>query len=88
MTIANTIDYRGVRGDSKYMRGTYTVTDGATGGDVDTGLTYCKSFHLSPTGATKSATTETVNETVILAGAAITIVTPANGVGIWEATGY
>lgn len=88
MTFTSVITYWGVRGNQKVRQGTYTNTDGSTGGDIDTNLFECSSMSLTPTGATVSAEHNTINETLPVPGEAVTIVTVANECGTWEAAGY
>lgn len=88
MGFTYTISEYGVRGARKFRRGTYTSAAGSTGGDINTGLTICEHMNLQPTGGSVSASDPVVNETFPVAGTAVTIVTVANEVGNWEATGY
>lgn len=74
-----------VFGDKKMTYGTYTCESGDTGGDVDTGLKIVEQFFIQPTGGT--ASTSSVNETLPVAGSAVTIVTADNVSGNWMAIG-
>ena len=87
MTIANTITKRVVMGSYKVAWGTFTVSGGATGGDIDTGLTLVHAIYLQTTGSAVSADQSAVNETLPADGSEITIVTTANTVGNWYAVG-
>jgi len=88
MAFASAITYYGVRGNKKFRTGTYTNGTGETGGDVDTGLTVCTDFVIIPGGGTVNTNAPTVNETLPVAGNAVTIVTDDNADGFWEAQGY
>ena len=75
-------------GDKVVTKGTYTSADGSTGGDIDTGLLMCEFIKLTPNAAAVSASASVVNETLPVAGSAVTIVSIANESGYWEAVGY
>lgn len=79
-------------GKKRRVRGTFTSTGGATGGDIVTGLSFVTGFKVTPTGAGVTADATSVNETVatdtIIVGGTITIVSSADAVGIWEAEGF
>ena len=88
MAFTSAIIDRGVQGTMKVVRGTYLSDGGSTGGDIETGLKVVRSITLTPTGSSADASAPTANETFPLKnGGAVTIVTIANGAGIWEATG-
>ena len=88
MAFASAITYYGVRGNKKVRKGTYTNGGGDTGGDIDTGLTVCTDLILTPTGSSVNTNAPVVNETLPIAGAAVTIVTDDGADGIWEAEGH
>lgn len=88
MAFASTITHQSVMGDKRVHYGTYTNGSGDTGGDVNTGLTVCEVMVLQPKGAAAIATASTVNETLPVAGSAVTIVTSDNEDGQWTAIGY
>lgn len=88
MAFSSAITSYGVRGNKKTRTGTYTNGTGETGGDVDTGLTVCTDFVITPGGSTVQANAPVVNETLPIAGNAITIVTDDGADGYWEAEGY
>jgi len=67
--------------------GTYTSSDGGVGGNINTGMTFCVFMRLQANGSSAGTNANTVNETLPVAGSAVTIVTDANEVGIWEAWG-
>ena len=87
MTIASVITKTGVMGAYKVAWGTFTVSGGATGGNIDTGLTLVHSMYLQTGGAAVSADQSSINETLPCDGSAVTIVTTANTVGTWFAIG-
>lgn len=88
MAFSSTIENYGVEGDKNVNRGTYTSADASTGGNIDTGLAYCEFMKLTPMASAVSASASVVNETLPVAGSAVTIVTIANEAGYWEAVGY
>lgn len=79
-------------GKKRRVRGTYTSSGGATGGDIVTGLSFVTGFKLTPTGNAAITEATSLNETVatdtIIVGGTMTIVSTANEVGIWEAEGF
>ena len=77
-----------VEGNNRMAYGTYTNTAGSTGGNIDTGLPLCDMIILQPNGAAVSANANAVNETLPVAGAAVTIVTDADEDGYWIAFGH
>lgn len=88
MAFASTITERGVMGNKKYARGIYTNGAGDSGGNIDTGLVMCEFMDLQPIGAAVIASAPVVNETLPVAGVAVTIVNTADEDGIWRALGY
>ncbi len=87
MAFASTITYHGVEGNRKVKKGTFTSSSSGTGGAVDTGLIVCESMTLTSMAAAVG-NDPVVNGTFPIAGNAVTIVTDADEVGIWEAKGY
>lgn len=88
MAFASAVVEQGVMGDKKYSRGTYTNGSGETGGDIDTGLAVCEALMLQPGGSAAIATAPVVNETLPVAGSAVTVVNADNEDGNWFAFGY
>lgn len=88
MAFESTITGRNVFGNRRVHLGTYTNGSGDTGGDVNTGLRRCEALFLQPGGASVIATAPVVNETLPVAGSAVTIVTADNEDGTWMAIGY
>ena len=86
MTFAYTIDKQTVFGDQEVAMGTFTNSDGGTGGDIITGLKRITNVTLQHTGAAVVASAPVVNETMPCDGT-VTIVTVANAAGIWIAYG-
>ncbi len=76
-----------VAGNVRFSYGTYTSSAGGTGGNIDVGLSLCDSIILQPNSATVNANANVVNETLPVAGKAVTIVTDADEVGYWFAMG-
>ncbi|RSD36521.1 MAG: hypothetical protein CI952_38 [Methanohalophilus sp.] len=87
MAFAYEVTDRGVFGDKKYTRGTYTNALGDTGGDINTGLGLCEMLILQPTGASAIATAPVVNEILPVDGSAVTVVTADDEDGMWIAFG-
>lgn len=88
MAFTSAITDQGVMGNKKFSMGTYTSASSSTGGDIDTGLIKCESMFLQPGGSAVKASAPVVNETLPVAGSAVTIVTVADEVGTWIAYGY
>jgi len=86
VSFVSAITYQGVRGTKKVSKGTWT-TDTTTG-DIDTGLMVCESITLQITGAAIVADAPVLDETLPVAGNAVTIIVTSGADGIWEAEGY
>ena len=65
-----------------------TWTTDTTGGDIDTGLTTCHMIVLQTSGAGVSADQSAVDETLPVAGSAVTIACTSGADGYWVAWGY
>lgn len=87
MAFTSAIVGRNFSGSKARTSGTFTNTGGSTGGDIDTGLRMCESIKLTHKGAAVVASAPVVNETLPVAGSAVTIVTVADTEGYWEAFG-
>jgi len=87
MAFTSAITERGVQGNKRVNRGTYTNTAGSTGGDITTGLNRCDEFRLIPNDTSVESNATVVNETLPVAGGVVTIVTDANQSGYWTAEG-
>ena len=89
MAFASTITQRPTAmGNKRISAGTFTSDGGSTGGDINTGLNRCEAIWLQHTGAAVTTDAPSVNETLPVAGSAVTIVTTANALGNWIAMGY
>jgi hypothetical protein len=75
-------------GNKKVTFGTFTTSSTDTGGDINTGLATCEFIKLNYSGASAGATCPMVNETLPIAGSAVTIVHAASADGYWWAFGY
>lgn len=75
-------------GNKRWSFGTYTNGSGDTGGNINTGLRSCEFISLQPSGSSVIATAPVVNETLPIAGSAVTVVTADNEDGYWMAIGY
>ncbi len=87
MAFSNTIAGRTVAGNKRLHYGAWDAT-AVTGGDIDTGLTVCQSIMLTHLGSAVEAAVAVVNETLPVAGNAITIVCTSGDAGYWMAIGY
>lgn len=88
MAFSSTVTVRSVMGNKRVHFGTYANGSGDTGGDIDTGLRACEFMSLQPGGASAIATAPAVNESLPVAGNAVTVVTADNEDGSWMAVGY
>lgn len=87
MAFTSTITRKENAGSEKKNHGTYTSADASTGGDINTGLKVCDSILLQPKGSSVG-NAPMVDETLPVAGGAVTIKTDSNEVGYWSATGW
>ena len=88
MAFTSDIVGRSVMGNKRIAWGTYTSASSSTGGDIDTGLELVESIMLTvKSTAIQVSGGPVVNETLPIAGSAVTIVTVADGVGYWLAIG-
>jgi hypothetical protein len=91
MAITQTTKIDTVWGNYAVRGGTYVISGGATGGDIDTGLDKVVLMFLTAMGGAIVADAPTVNETFQTStkdGSAITIITTADTSGEWLAIGY
>jgi hypothetical protein len=87
MAFTDAITGRDVWGSKAIVYGTYVSDGGSTGGDIDTGLHRCEFIKLTPKGSSVVASHPVVDETLPVAGSAVTIKTTANESGYWYALG-
>jgi len=87
MSIASTFVGRSVMGNECMTWGTYTDSGAATEGNIDTKLHLCTRMFLQPHGATVSTNASVINETLPVAGSAVTIRCDASQTGMWYAWG-
>jgi len=85
MAFESAITDKTVMGNKRVHTGTWT-TD-TTGGDIDTGLHSCEFIVLQTSGNAVSADQSSVNETLPVAGSAVTIVCTSSADGFWMAMG-
>ena len=89
MAFTSTISSGGaVIGNKRARWGTFASTASDTGGNIDTGLRIVEFIFLQQTGSAVTADAPVVNETLPVAGSAVTIVTTADATGNWFAIGY
>jgi hypothetical protein len=87
MSIASALVGRSVLGNKAMTWGTYTDSGAATADDVNTKLHLCEMFFIQPYGSSVAGNASVVNETLPVAGSAVTIRTDASQAGIWVAIG-
>ena len=88
MAFSSTITQRPIAiGNRRMSFGTYNCASVA-GGNIDTGLRSCEQIHLTQVSSAVTSTAPVVNETLPVAGSAVTIVTASSGAGNWMAWGY
>jgi hypothetical protein len=87
MAFTYTVNTDQLFGGMRIVTGTYTSAGGSTGGDIYTGLNTIFTLHLQPKSTAVVANQPAVNETMPKNSDGITIVTTANEVGTWIASG-
>lgn len=87
MSITDTFVGRSVLGDKCLTYGTYTDSGAGTEDDINTKLHRCEMIVLQPYGAAAATDAPAVNETLPVAGSAVTVVTKASQSGMWIAIG-
>jgi hypothetical protein len=85
MAFASTITLKTVFGNKRFHAGTF---GGSTGGDINTGLRICESINLICKGSAVAANAPAVNESLPVAGSAVTVVHDSAQTGFWTAVGY
>lgn len=91
MAFTSTIISQTVMGHRKVNYGTFTNTDGSSGGDIDTGIRTAETVTLqiiSTSEVLEVGASHLVNEDMPCNGRAVTVVTSANACGTWVAVGY
>ena len=87
MSIATALVGRSVLGDKAMTWGTYTDSSAGTADDVNTKLHLCELFFIIPYGATAITDAGAVDETLPVAGSAVTFIVKASQAGLWVAIG-
>lgn len=90
MAFAFTINESGLpntAGDRKVVTGTFTNTDGDTGGSIVTGLSRVEFFNAQHTGTAVVASAPVANKAFPTADGTIPVVTVADANGVWIAYG-
>jgi hypothetical protein len=67
--------------------GTYVDSGAGTEGNINTKLHLCTRFFIQPYGTTVATNAGVVNETLPVAGSAVTIRVDASQAGLWIAFG-
>ncbi len=86
MTFSSTITGRSVLGNKRFAWGTFDAAS-VTGGDIVTGLEIVEFIAVQAGGSSVVADAPTVNETLPVDGAAITIIVTTSATGYWWAWG-
>jgi hypothetical protein len=87
MAFSSAITVKTVFGNKRVHMGTFSCS-GATGGDVNTGLVSCEHIQLQHQGSAVQANAPVCNESLPVAGSAVTIVTDSGATGYWVAFGH
>lgn len=87
MAFTSAVSLTTVFGNKRVAFGTYGSTGGGTGGSVNTNLSTVENFILQPNNATILASESVTNATFPTNGGMVPIVTNADEVGNWMATG-
>jgi len=67
--------------------GTYEDSSAGTEDDIDTKLHVCTKFFIQPYGSAVATNAGAVNETLPVAGSAVTMIVDASQTGMWIAFG-
>ena len=87
MAFTSTVSGSTVFGDKRVTFGTYAASGGATGGDINAGMTTVLSMDVTASGSAVVADAPTINETFPVAGSAVTVIVTADTTGYWFAFG-
>ena len=87
MAFASALVGRDVWGSKCVTWGTFTNGGGETGGDIDTKLHMCEAIFLQYGKSAVIANAPVVNETLPIAGSAVTVVNDDGEDGTWLAIG-
>jgi hypothetical protein len=85
MAFASTITLKTVFGNKRVTAGTF---GGSAGGNINTGLRICEQLFMTHKGSAVQANAPTVDESLPVAGSAVTVVHDSAAVGYWLAIGY
>jgi len=87
MAFSSAITHKTVFGNKRIHHGTFSCASVA-GGDINTGLRQCDFIHLQGKSSAVITNAPAVNESLPVAGSAVTIVTDSGMTGYWWAQGY
>jgi len=87
MSITSALVGRSVLGDKAMTWGTYTDGSEGTEDNINTKLHLCELMFLIPYGAAAITDGGAVNETLPVAGSAVTIIVKGSQAGMWVAIG-
>jgi hypothetical protein len=88
MAFASAVTHKTVFGNKRVHFGTFTTSGATATGNVDTHLRICETMALVPHKSAVTAKECAVNESMPVAGSAVTIVHDAALDGYWMAIGY
>ena len=87
MAFSSAITVKTVFGNKRVHCGTFDCASVA-GGNINTGLRLAENVTLQLQGSAVTSNPAMVNESMPVAGSAVTIVTDSSMVGFWMAIGY
>lgn len=87
MAFGSAITLKTTFGNKRFHAGTFDASS-ATGGDINTGLRIVETMDLQCQGSAVAANAPAVDESLPVAGSAVTVVTDSGQTGFWTAVGY
>ncbi len=87
MAFGSAVTLKTTFGNKRFHAGTFDASS-VTGGDIDTGLRLVEAINLQHQGSAVQANAPVVDESMPVAGSAVTIVCDSSAVGFWTAVGY
>jgi len=87
MAFHSEITEQSVFGNKRIVWGRYLSDSGDTGGEINTGLSSVSSIWFTPIGSSVEVSAPTISNVTVPYSPDITIITVANGGGLWFAVG-
>ncbi len=87
MAFGSAVTLKTVFGNKRFHAGTFDCSSIGTG-DIDTGLRIVETMTLQEKGAAVASNMAAVDESLPVAGSAVTILADSSQVGYWMAVGY